>query len=263
MVDDNSGSMSDTGSLEPQSAHRPGKEPVQAKEGSENLYARLSELRVSTLRTRNLSGTQTLYLGESWLLRYVVQDALNVESASSISDSSPSPTALQVPVPSMLSDEAENLGYETRLDPEDVEVLRVRGAFTLPESSISDLLIQTFFESVYPAFPIFDREEFTQFYELGQVSILVLNAIYLIASTLCDEDVLHKGGFENRNVARKVFLKRAKALYDADWETNKVTLVQATFLMSFLWNGSTDEKDMWHWLGIAISIAQAKGMHRT
>jgi hypothetical protein len=229
------------------------------KEGSENLYARLSELPPSP-QGGNLQGFQTIYLGESWLLSYVVHKVINKDIGG---DSSTSPASLQVALPSTISDKPGNLGLDSRLDPEEIEILNIRGAFKLPDQEISDRLIQTFFDFVYPAFPIFNREEFAQSYESGQQSLLVLNAIYAIASTLCDDEVITASGFEDRTAARKEFLKRAKALHCADFETDKVALVQALFLVSFLWNGSTDEKDMFYWLSIAIGNAQAKGMHRS
>ena len=229
------------------------------KEGSENLYARLSELPLSPPQGRSLQGVQSLYLGESWLLTYVVQKVINLETESH-SSSSP---ALQVPLPESVGDKPENLGYESRLDPEEIEILNIRGAFVLPDEEVSRQLIQTFFDCVYPAYPIFDKEEFAQLYESGQQSLLILNSIYAISSSLCEDEVITKAGFENRCAARKVFHKRAKALHDADYETNKVCLVQAVFLLSFLWNGSTDEKDMFYWLSIAIGNAQGKGMHRS
>ncbi|OAL32861.1 hypothetical protein AYO20_07652 [Fonsecaea nubica] len=232
-----------------------------SKEGSENLYARLSEQCLSPPETRHIQGFQSIYLGESWLLTYVVQKVINADAASDISGSSPS--SLQVPLPATVGDKPDNFGYDTRLDAEEMEVLNIRGAFVLPERRVSDKLIQTFFECVYPAFPIFDREHFAQLYESNQLSLLILHSIYAVSSTMCEEDVIAESGFESRNAARKVFLKRAKALHDADYETNKVTLVQATFLLSFLWKGATDEKDMFYWLSIAIGNAQGKGMHRT
>ncbi|KEF56410.1 uncharacterized protein A1O9_07991 [Exophiala aquamarina CBS 119918] len=233
--------------------------PYLPKEGSENLYARLSELPLAPPPGRNLQGVQTLYLGESWLLTYVVQKVMNVDAES---DSS-SPSTIQVPLPASVGDKPENLGYDARLNAEEIECLNIRGAFILPENSVSNKLIQTFFERVFPAFPIFDREEFAQLYESGQQSLLVLNAIYAVASTICDEKVITKAGFEDRNAARKTFIKRAKALHDADHETNKVALIQSVFLLSFLWSGSMDEKDMFYWLSIAIGNAQGKGMHRS
>ena len=53
-----------------------------------------------------------------------------------------------------------------------------------------------------------------------------------------------------------------KDIYDADFETDKVTVSQALFLMSFWRAGPLLEKDTRHWLGAAISLAQTKGMHR-
>ncbi|KAH8810646.1 fungal-specific transcription factor domain-containing protein [Xylogone sp. PMI_703] len=229
------------------------------KEGSEMLYARLSELQLSPSESQNLQGTQLLYLGESWLLTYVIQEVADGQTDSS----SGSPSALQVPVPSSIDCKQEDVGCNSRDDPINIEILKMKDALALPEKEISDKLIHVFFEYVYPAFPIFDRKEFSHLYETQQMPLLILNAIYSLASTLCDNDVIVKAGFPDHCTARKVFLKRTRAHYDADYETNKVTLVQAAFLLSFLWNGSMDNKDMWHWLGVSISAAQSKGLHRS
>lgn len=225
------------------------------KEGSEMLYAKLSELRLPSPGSRNLRGTQALYLGDSWLLTYVIREVADTETVSS----SDSPSSLQVPMPFS----EDNAPSNTRLDPEDIEILRRKGAFILPNKNVSDELIQTFFEYVFPAFPIFDRAEFSQLYEAKRIPLLILHAVYLIASSMCDESVIQRAGFANRNEARTIFMKRVKALYDANYEANKVVLIQATFLMSFMWDGSMDDKDMWHWLGVAIGLAQRKGMHRS
>lgn len=229
------------------------------KEGSEMLYARLSELQLSPSESQNLPGAQVLYLGESWLLTYVIQEVADGQTESSSS----SPSALQVPVPSSIDYKNENIEPDLREDSIDLETLKLKDALTLPEKEISDKLIQVFFECVYPAFPIFDRREFAYLYETQKLPLLILNAIYSLAVTLCDNGVIAQAGFKDHCTARKVFLRRARAHYDTDYELNKVTLVQATFLLSFLWNRAMDNKDMWHWLGISISTAQAKGMHRS
>jgi hypothetical protein len=78
----------------------------------------------------------------------------------------------------------------------------------------------------------------------------------------CDASVITRAGFESRYAARQELFKRAKALYDADYETDKVTLVQSLFLMSAWWSSPTDQKDTWHWLGAAIGLAVTMGMHR-
>ncbi|EXJ66856.1 uncharacterized protein A1O5_10051 [Cladophialophora psammophila CBS 110553] len=236
--------------------HRTGFKSPTPEDGSDDLYARLSQLRSSTLRDRNLLGMHTIYLGESFLLTYVVRNSIDAEATPS------SVSTLQLPLPTAASNK-DRLRPDSHLSEEDLEVLRLRNAFTLPEKEACDALVATFFQIVYPAFPIFDRRDFALLYETNQISLLVLNSIFALASTLCDAKVLKMAGFDCRRSARKTFLKRTKALYDADYDRDKVSLIQATFIISFLWDGANDAKDMWHWLGIAISIAQTKGLHRS
>jgi len=60
-----------------------------------------------------------------------------------------------------------------------------------------------------------------------------------------------------------MFIKRAKILYDFDQEANSIKVIQALFLMSFWWGGPTEHKDIGHRLGSAITLAQARGLHRS
>ena len=59
------------------------------------------------------------------------------------------------------------------------------------------------------------------------------------------------------------FYNRAVELYDANVETQSLVVIQSLILLSF-WRGRVaEEKDTRHWLGIAISIAQRRGLHRS
>jgi hypothetical protein len=69
-------------------------------------------------------------------------------------------------------------------------------------------------------------------------------------------------GYTVRQEARNTMYNYAKDIYDADYVTDKITVSQALFLMSFWRAGPLLEKDTRHWLGAAISLAQTKGMHR-
>ncbi|RBR05707.1 hypothetical protein FVER53590_29976 [Fusarium verticillioides] len=69
-------------------------------------------------------------------------------------------------------------------------------------------------------------------------------------------------GFPNRYLAGLTFYRRAKALYDADYESDGIATVQAAILLSHRCDGPTEQKDTWHWLGIATGLAQSLGMHR-
>lgn len=229
------------------------------KEGSEMLYARLSESHVSPASSTKSVGRRVVYLGESFPLTYLMHEVIGPQSDFE----SASPPKLQYSVPPGVDDKARDLGHDTRLEQEEIGFLEWRGALSILEKSISARFVRIFFEQVHPAFPIFDRAEFAVLYNTGKLSLLTLQAVYLLAATLCEESLIQEAGFSDRNAARNAFYKRAKALYDADYETDKEAVITALLLISFCWNGSMDEKDMWHWLGAAIGLAQAQGFHRS
>jgi Fungal specific transcription factor domain len=99
--------------------------------------------------------------------------------------------------------------------------------------------------------------------ELKPYSLLVVNSIPMIAVTICDQDLIKLLGHNDRHAARITFYQQARALYDADYEKNKIQSICGVFLISFWWGGPDDQKDSWHWLGIAIGMAQSMGMHRS
>ncbi|OBT49844.1 hypothetical protein VE04_09646, partial [Pseudogymnoascus sp. 24MN13] len=52
------------------------------------------------------------------------------------------------------------------------------------------------------------------------------------------------------------------ALYDFDYESDRVAIVQALLLMTYWYETPDDQKGSWHWMGVAISIAHTVGLHR-
>jgi len=64
--------------------------------------------------------------------------------------------------------------------------------------------------------------------------------------------------------AALTFYKRAKALYDANYEDDRVTIVQALVLMGWYWEGPEDvTKNVFYWSRVATIVAQGSGMHRS
>ena len=149
-----------------------------------------------------------------------------------------------------------------RIAEEEQTHLRSSGTFNMPVKTVSDSLIKVFARYSYPVFPIFDWKYFYEKYDYDRISPLLLNAIYMVATFHCPESTLREAGFSSRYIAGLVFYRRAKSLYDSDYETDGVTIVQATLLMSIWWASPTQQKDTWHWLGVAANLAQSLGMHR-
>lgn len=51
-------------------------------------------------------------------------------------------------------------------------------------------------------------------------------------------------------------------LYDFDYELDRISLVQALLLMTYWYETPDDQKDTWHWMGVATSLAHTIGLHR-
>ena len=224
-------------------------------DGPEMLYARMAEAGGSPSPPSLIpTDARYFYMGESFSLSFVVKTVCN----PSVQDSC---ARLHFPIPNSGTD--QRTCVEGDIDPGTLEYLRNCEAFTLPPSHVTDQLIQIFFECIHPAFPVFDRQEFCLLYQQGQASLLVLQTICFLSFTVANETLLKSEGYDDRHLARKVCYLRAKALYDMDYERNKVTMAAVLFLLGFCWEGPEDQKDAWYWLGTAISLAQTLGMHRS
>ncbi|KAK4936071.1 hypothetical protein LTR10_022973 [Elasticomyces elasticus] len=234
--------------------------PDTAQEPQENLYAHVLDKATN-------AGTQTelkegvvhvMYMGETFNLTHLLRQT-NPDSARS------SRKRHYVVRFNPRNREADAVEDDYSHDSTVATLLQQQGALTVPDVHTCYQLFRTYFEFVHPHYPILNRAEFASQYANPTTppSYLLLQSVLFMAAGHCDLAVLHEAGFNSRYHARKTFFRRAKALYDNDHEPNKVTIVQAVFLMSFWWNGPMDQKDTWHWLGIAISLALTLGMHRS
>lgn len=222
------------------------------------LYARLAESNSNQASLNSFpDNVRSFYMGESFSLSFVVRSL----SSNAANRSGPK---LHYPIPNTVSEHANNAAERLKdTDTPTLTYLNMHGAFILPSQDISDELIRIFFTSFHPAYPVFDRREFFALYQQNQVPLIVLQTIYFLSFTICGEDLLRRAGFVDRYSARRTSYLRAKALYDMDCEKNKVKLTSVLFLLGFWWEGPEDQKDTWHWLGAAISLAQTLGMHRS
>lgn len=197
-----------------------------------------------------------VFLGESSSLRYVTEE--------------PSPAAAERrqsvfrhAVPNAVK--AETLVPEWEAERRRVrrKMLEAEGVFSLPPLSVRMELLNAYFKWFHPSFAIIDETDFWEAHKTDSVSYLLLQAMLFIGVIHCEESTLEALGWGNRHRAKWLFYIRAKDIYDTTFENNKITVIQALFLMSFWRAGALLEKDSRHWLGTAISLSQTKALHRT
>lgn len=215
------------------------------------LYAQVAERGIDQVQHPITQSAKTYFLGEAFSLTYVINDVLVpfLRGATPINQ-----RRLHYPIPKT-SHANPYLEQKT--------LLKNRGLYhALPRIHTAKLL-SFYFKWFHPAFPILDQVQFTHQVEVDEPSLLILNAVLMIAVTICPEDDLVAAGLPARYAAREIFYRQAKLLYDEDADVEMMNVVVATFLLSFWWGGPDESKDTWHWLGISLSQAQSLGMHRS
>lgn len=128
------------------------------------------------------------------------------------------------------------------LDNMEIEILHQRGAFLLPPRQLCDELVEAFFKWISPVVPVINRSRFMRQYRdpKNPPSLLLLQAILLAGSRVCtNPQLMDSSG--STTPAAMTFYKRAKALYDANYEDDRVTIVQAVILMGWYWEGPEGE----------------------
>ena len=126
----------------------------------------------------------------------------------------------------------------TDLDNLEIDILHQRGAFLLPPRALCDELVESYFKWVAPVVPVINKTRFMHRYRDSKnpPSLLLLQAMLLAGSRVCTNPQLMDAN-GSTTPAAMTFYKRAKALYDANYEDDRVTIVQALVLMGWYWEG--------------------------
>lgn len=200
------------------------------------------------------SPESTVFLGESNWMSTVSNPNLSAGRNN---------RGFQYLIPTAVSAKTVTTPLEVKRKEAKVKILSEDGAFSSPPNNSCETLFRAYFTWFHPCFPIIDRIGFYNSYISKTISPLLLQAVLFVGASYCNEKNLQVIGMPDRHDARSSFYNKAKDIYDVDYETNKVIVTQALFLMSFWRAGPLLEKDTRHWLGAAISLAQTKGMHRS
>ena len=126
-----------------------------------------------------------------------------------------------------------------QLHPAVTAQLRDNGAFQLPAEATCTELIRAFFHWAAPLVPILNKNEFLRSYQDpdNHPSLLLIQAVLAAGSTVAGGPNPTTSPVTPVPVAATYF-DRARMLYEANYETDPVTLVQSLILMGWYWEAS-------------------------
>ncbi|RFU72312.1 cutinase transcription factor 1 beta [Trichoderma arundinaceum] len=155
----------------------------------------------------------------------------------------------------------------SKIPPEDIRYLYAKGALSIPCLSLQNALLRAYIEYVHPYMPLMDLSSFLGIINRydgaeGQISLFLYHAVMFSATAFVDMRHLREAGYATRKAARKAFFLKTRLLYDFDYESDRLVLVQGLLLMTYWYETPDDQKDTWHWMGVAISLAHTIGLHR-
>ncbi|RKF54521.1 Cutinase transcription factor 1 alpha [Erysiphe neolycopersici] len=220
------------------------------KQGQEDETSQVQFIKPKFTRAPIIDAGRVAYLGESSNLNLLVNDKHGTIDA------------VHYPLPENSKGSRARL---TELDNVEINILRQRGAFLLPPKALCDELVNSYFKWVAPIVPVINRNQFMRQYHdpKNPPSILLLQAVLLAGSRVCTNlKLMDANG--STSPAALTFYKRAKALFEAQYEDDRVTIVQALVLMGWYWEGPEDvTRNVLYWSGVALIVAQGSGMHRS
>ncbi|KAF2706731.1 hypothetical protein K504DRAFT_470780 [Pleomassaria siparia CBS 279.74] len=154
-----------------------------------------------------------------------------------------------------------------RIGPDEVTYLEKKGALTIPKTTLRNEMLRAYVEFVHPYMPLLDLHDFLAVVDqpdgsLGKVSLILFQAVMFAGSAFVGMHHLRAAGYITRKEARKDFFQKTRVLYDFDYESDRVSLVQALLLLTYYYETPDDQKDTWHWMGVATSVAHTIGLHR-
>ncbi|KIV88037.1 hypothetical protein PV10_09211 [Exophiala mesophila] len=146
------------------------------------------------------------------------------------------------------------------------QYLQQCGAFLSPPPKLRNALLESYVEYIHPLLPLVDIHEILEAVALNgsgrKISLLLFQAILLASSAFVKDEEISAAGYRNRYYLREELGERVRMLYDFDCETDRLCLVQVLILMTYWQQKPSDAKHLWHWVGIAHTLAIRIGLER-
>lgn len=157
--------------------------------------------------------------------------------------------------------------FPSNIEAEDIQHLKMKGVLTLPHADLRDACLRCYFQNVQPIYPVVDPVKIVSLLDgtnkgNEKLSLLLLYALIFVGGTWIDVRLVRKLGFLSRKAFRKSIHRKMRLLYDADYENDRICLIQIFVLWTFWFEGPNENKDGWHWIGVALSLSRVIGLHQ-
>ncbi|ORZ15693.1 fungal-specific transcription factor domain-domain-containing protein, partial [Absidia repens] len=135
--------------------------------------------------------------------------------------------------------------------------------YELPSPQLSTKLVRLYLEHFYPVLPMFYKRQLSSSLDdpAEPISPLLLNAIYAVASRICD-DVETRSDPASQETSGEIFFERAKCLLDSHYDIPRISTVQALLLLSIHQQGTMKSARAWLYSGMAFRMALDLGLNR-
>ncbi|KAH8809377.1 fungal-specific transcription factor domain-containing protein [Xylogone sp. PMI_703] len=150
---------------------------------------------------------------------------------------------------------------------EDTVYLQRKGALIVPDLELRNALLQGFIEYVYPYMPILDLKDLGNIIcqgdgKNGEISLLLFQAVMFAGSAFVDMKYFSNAGYITRRAARKALFQKVRLLYESGSESCVISQIQSLLLMTYYFKRPNEQKDLWYWIGIVVSLAKSVGLQR-
>lgn len=200
------------------------------------------------------------YLGESFPLAIILEDFREGGMPKLHHPAPPYPGSMPH---STDKDISSSHNHPAHVPTQELEYLQAKGAFDYPNKAQWDEFMTVFLDRVFPIYPIFNLNELVQQYRNDMLPPMLIHSICFLAATFCPIIILHRAGWTSRREARFSYYQKAKALFDAQYEVNKLVILQTVVMMSFWGGGPNNYWNFYGWLNIGVTIAETLGLHRS
>ncbi|KAH7353892.1 FAD linked oxidase [Plectosphaerella cucumerina] len=133
----------------------------------------------------------------------------------------------------------------------------------LPPLRLLNRLIEAYFARFHVFCPILQRPLFLTALAAGQASLTLVRSVLFVGSVHCDIETIHHLGYASKMEANRALHDRAAAAFDADNDSDRTSMVLASYLLHYWYGSPASYRDFHWWIAASIRSAQCMGYHRS